>query len=622
MLTRRSARRPCPHPASEAEVSGAWSRKHGLEAGRDCKVSFRKRDRLNTALVEATYVVILAIVVAAALWTYVLPRSFHLELPIAYGEGDSLYDAHFVKRTLEARWYPWQTPRLGAPFEATEYDMPEAQWLHYAVFKLIGLFWSDWVVVGNVYALSPFFLIAFSAYGVLRWMRLEAVWAMLGGIVFAFQPYHFYRLVPLNHTFLAAYWNVPIAILLALRSWQSPVRLPSPAAGVGVAVAIVATAAGGVYYAFFACFLIVVAGTAAACVRRSWRAAIPAAVTVVAITLVAGIQLTPSVFYWLQNGHNPAALVRWPSQSEVYGLKPIQLLVPQPNHRSAAARYIATYYSEISPLVNENTAASLGGFASAGFLLLLAVAVRRFLAPRGEESISDRLAILTMAALSLATVGGLGAAVAWAALREIRAYNRLSIFIAFLSIAALLLAIQALSRQAVSALITRRVVAALSAVVIALLALWDQTTPFDQGRLLASFQSDREFAGRVETALPPGTAVYQLPYHPYPEGGRLHELRSYDLLRGYLHSRELRWSYGGMKGRPGDLWLHALSNKPLKVQLDEAVAAGFGAVYVDRRGYSDRGESIEAMLRTHVGQPLATDQAGNRAVYRLTSVQR
>ena len=74
-----------------------------------------------------------------------------------------------------------------------------------------------------------------------------------------------------------------------------------------------------------------------------------------------------------------------------------------------------------------------------------------------------------------------------------------------------------------------------------------------------------------------------------------------------------------MRGRPGDSWLESLSRQPIQEQLEVAAARGFGAVYVERRAYEDRGQSLEAELRNHLGPPLATDRAGNLAVYRLAA---
>ena len=47
--------------------------------------------------------------------------------------------------------------------------------------------------------------------------------------------------------------------------------------------------------------------------------------------------------------------------------------------------------------------------------------------------------------------------------------------------------------------------------------------------------------------------IFQMPYRPFPEAPALGAIADYDLFRGYLHSDDLRWSYGIVKGR-GEDW--------------------------------------------------------------------
>ena len=97
----------------------------------------------------------------------------------------------------------------------------------------------------------------------------------------------------------------------------------------------------------------------------------------------------------------------------------------------------------------------------------------------------------------------------------------------------------------------------------------------------------------------------------------MHMMKDYEHFRGYLHTGSLRWSYGGMKGRQGDLWLRALNDRPLAEQISLAAQSGFGAVYLDRRAYQDGAAAIEGVLHTALGEPIATSADGTRVVYRM-----
>jgi hypothetical protein len=83
----------------------------------------------------------------------------------------------------------------------------------------------------------------------------------------------------------------------------------------------------------------------------------------------------------------------------------------------------------------------------------------------------------------------------------------------------------------------------------------------------------------------------------------------YDHVRPYLHTDDLRWSYGAMKGRDEDLGDD--------VSIDEARDAGYAGIEVDRFGYADKGAAVEADVRRVTdGEPIVSPN-GRLAFYRL-----
>lgn len=65
-------------------------------------------------------------------------------------------------------------------------------------------------------------------------------------------------------------------------------------------------------------------------------------------------------------------------------------------------------------------------------------------------------------------------------------------------------------------------------------------------------------------------------------------MADYQLFTGYLHSKKLRWSYGGMKGRPGDDWQRKVAALPLRKKLEVLSIVGFKGIYIDRRAYKQK----------------------------------
>src|SRR5262249_48084861 len=153
----------------------------------------------------------------------------------------------------------------------------------------------------------------------------------------------------------------------------------------------------------------------------------------------------------------------------------------------------------------------------------------------------DSLSRLNVFAVLLATLGGFGLLVA-AALPQIRAYNRVSIYIGFFSLFALALFVDKFYR-----LLTprKRLWANLALGGLMVAGVLDQARstwaniPSDPERQ-AEFREDKAFVGEIEATLPAGAMIYQMPYTLFPEGD------SYEQARLYLHSQSLRWSFPTM----------------------------------------------------------------------------
>src|SRR5262249_40884547 len=107
-------------------------------------------------------------------------------------------------------------------------------------------------------------------------------------------------------------------------------------------------------------------------------------------------------------------------------------------------------------------------------------------------------------------------------------------------------------------------------------------------------------------------------YATFPERGAIHEMPDYDHLRGFLHARTLRWSYGNQRGRVGDLWQRTLAGKPPEEMVQTLACAGFSGLYLNRCGLTDRAARLEAELtRLLEAAPLVSDD-GTLSFYLLT----
>ncbi len=212
---------------------------------------------------------------------------------------------------------------------------------------------------------------------------------------------------------------------------------------------------------------------------------------------------------------------------------------------------------------------------SAGFLWLALVALASIVGVAGAASALKRKSLLSSAyrpaalgvalCFVLATIGGIASLIAYFVTHDIRGWNRISLFIAFFSLYAVALLLDTAQRKLGSTGAGRLGAAAMLAGVL-VFGVLDETSGFfvpKYAKNAAQWRSDGQFVAEIEARMPKGASIFQLPYVPFPEGyGATGTSVSppnpnfgttYELARGYIHSGDLRWSYGAMKGQAGRL---------------------------------------------------------------------
>jgi phosphoglycerol transferase len=554
------------------------------------------------------------------------PWNARLSVPFSYSNGG---DVHFhlmlFKTIRETGWY-LVNPNLGAPGVMDLHDFPYVETGMVLLGRVLAVFSKDPVVIANVFFALTFLLILWSALYALRALGVSDSIAVAASLLYAFAPYHIWR--GATHPHLSSYYSIPMAILVGL--WLSrgePVLVGRGARRLPGLVACVLIALGGPYYGAFGLYLLAVGGVIGWLRRPNFRRAIGALLPVGLIALLLAAQLVPFLLYWHRNGANPAASFRSTGAVRLLGLRLSHLLKPVTGHRLPWLRHpelerqrerVGNVLHLFDDTYNETViTAPLGVVASIGFVALVSVSLAwpiRIPLIRRAARLRD-LAGLNLAALLLAQSGGLGELIGLNLTTKLRAYNRMSIVIAFLSLAALaVLAQEWRSRRRGG----RGFPIVLGFVVV--LGLLDQVPPGalpDHARDAAMFESDREFVGRIEAALPPGSRVFQLPPNSFPEFGIHFEMPDYSLFRGYLHSARLRWSFGALRGRETERWqssLAPLATPPLVGRLREA---GFAGIYVNRRGHQGRGWALEQELTRELGPPVVVSRDGQLSFFAI-----
>jgi phosphoglycerol transferase len=518
--------------------------------------------------------------------------------------SDSLWYLAQAKSTVDNGWW-WWNPRIGAPHGLDEVSFPSNSTVDQALVWLASRFVPDAFAAINLTWMALVVLSGLTATWCSRALGASTAGAFAVGTLFALSPYALYRNI--DHFALVIYL-VPFACAAALwlaagephQTWGRTKRLI-------IWGGCVLLGLNYVYNAFFASFCILVGAVIGYFINRDRRVLASGALCLALIAGSTVVNLSPTFYSWYKNGQPLIVREKVPAEAEVYGLKIRHLLSPVFPHRFAPFnQWVEQEAAARFPNENENWTARLGVVAAAGFLGLLVVLLVPDARSRGVPLLQGA-SRLTMAALLLGTVGGFGVVFNLAVSSDIRAYNRISVFITFFSLLAVVVAIDRLFKSA------RARTAAIAAVVLVGLVDQGQAARRINERhagIAAEVADLRSLVGALEGALPSGAMVFQLPVRAYMSESDFGRMKQYDQFKPYLVSKDLRFSYPAFSNEQVR-WQQEMTRLDVPTLGSRLAAQRFAAVLVDRYGYEDQGAAVIANLRRTVGDDrviLSTDR--------------
>ncbi|MTD14108.1 hypothetical protein GIS00_09140 [Nakamurella sp. YIM 132087] len=561
-------------------------------------------------------------------------------IPYYYGL-DSVSSAGHFRTVLETGWYEFQ-PRLGWPYGQRYHDYPFSDDLQPFIIKMfgwIGFSADSWPLVFNIYYVLGYPLAGMAAVFFFRRCGMAVPLAVALSVLFSVSPYHFYRNE--THFFLGEYWLLPPAMWIVLRvlqgrpiwglrrfrtpprwdgraPWLTPVAGAVTGRGAVTTAILVLVVLSGAYYAVFTGFLLGAATVFALLRRRDMRRFGGAVVAGVLVVITTAAPMVPDFLHLAAFGNNPGALGRDPYGAELYALTLSELLLPATGHPISSWAELRDNFNTDFPYGDE--APALGTVAAIGFLLLLGVLALILIgrwnrapkdsAQRRRGVVLGQLAVLAWSGFLMATTGGLGSFIELAGTDSIRGWNRMSIFIMLFSLAAVGLLLQGLATRVRRR--TGRALVPLLATVVLVAGTADQSldSAIPQYEAAQSnWLAEQSFVDAIE-ALQPGGAIFQVPYMAWPESNALHWATTNDVLRLYLHSSTLRWSEGGIKGRPETEWSWFVSQEQPEDMVRDIAIVGFTGIVVDRYATPDNGAEIENGLEPLLGAPTLVSSNG------------
>lgn len=508
----------------------------------------------------------------------------------------------------------WKTvPRLGAPEGADWSDWPSIEefpaFLWGMLAKNFGLFagLNLSLLLGHVLAAVTFFLVA-------RAMDCTPPWAFVGGLAFGLAPFIFAQSP--HHITVAYAWHVPL-FLLVWKWVASAGGLQWGSRQFWQALAIAAvTGMQNVYYTNIFCQLTLL-GAAVLAWQTGSKLPLRSALAVIGVAAATFAVMNVDTWtYRAANGPTAGAFSREYEWLEIYGLKLVDLVVPPTTHHAAAFASFGQAHRAGAPLEDEGSYLGLVGIAA--LTLLIGTAITDVVKRRADSvPMATWQVFWIVACFSTGGLNAIAGAFGFTLFRTGCRYSIVILAIALLYAAQRLTAWQREAEQTTPAE-TFRIGLVTAVVGLCALILWDQVPRSPDTRKTAEIarqiEADRQFTAALEATLPTGAMVFQLPVMEFPESP-VAGVSSYDHFRPYLYSRDLRFSFGAMKGRGREQWQQDVQRQLFRGALvdrqagtidvvadnaKQAVATllekGFTAIYINRNGYPDRGNGLREAL--------------------------
>lgn len=549
-----------------------------------------------------------------------------LSYPLQYEGGDDMSILVDAKMLQQQTWI-YTTDRLGTPNGTTFTDF-SANLLNNVgkiVLKIFVMMTQDIALASNLTYLSVFLFAGLISYFVMRDMHISNWIAVLTSTAFGCAPYLVLRGV--CHIVLTECYFVPLSILLCIWVYERDDILcmnkqffKNPRNYLAVFFTLLIANNGIAYYPFFTCYLLIVTAISKVAKTKKWKYGAKAGILIVCICVFLVLSLLPGKIYSWQYGSNKSAVVRNFAETELYGLKIIQLFLPVDSHGSEFLENLLNNYNETTWFLNENSTAYIGLLGIVGFIILMLV-----LFMKKNSKTTERLGFLSEMNLMMVLLGtssGFGTIFSFLISDMLRAYTRISIFICYVCILAFALAADSFYRKYMQNKKQKHIayVFAGGITLFALFGIWEGFSPnvSDHEMIVEKYSSDRDFVAQIEGMVEEGAKIYQLPYHLYPEGGPDYNMMDYDLYAGFIHSDTLKWSYAAVKGRDGDEWNYNISQLPLTDMVAQLKQEDFSGIYIDRRAYEEEAyQELERSLADITGHTVIVSDNGNLSFFKF-----
>ena len=510
-------------------------------------------------------------------------------------------------------WAPIPTDRLGAPFGRYlgTYSMFLLMNFEIILMKIISIFFENPSDILQISYCMIFPITAIISFYVMRAINISKFMSIFGSLIFTFNTCILMRRT-IHYNYSTIYF-IPLTILLCIWLFQDDDFLvpnkkffKNKKNIIAIVFMMLIANNGGGYYQFFSCFLICITAISKLLKTKNIKSLIPFIISIFTTVLFFIINFVPIIIYKILNS-NISVLndeTRIWQEAEMYAFKISHLILN--------TKIFKEYYQNAF-LVNENIREYSGIIVAAGFLGLI---LYLFLNKTYKKQTVLLLSELNIFSVLLATMGGFGVLFNYFISPIIRAYNRISIYIAYISILAFCIFIDKYFKK-------KNFIFYIVFVIISVIVLYDQI-PNDityNENDMKKYALDKEFIESIEKSMPKNSSVYQFPnvglYGIFSD--KIHPSAYYRNLIGYIFSKDLKWSYGLEGTRKEMEWYQTVNKMNAVDLLNEISYAGFDGLYIDKYLYGDEDyiNQLENDLINILGKPSISAENGNLLFFSL-----
>jgi hypothetical protein len=531
------------------------------------------------------------IVVIAAVFTCFYWRCIVNRLPLSY-EGDAFQVLMGIKGNAMGENHPFTLRtfhQLNAPFVGSWCDYPFEKILSWGA-GLCSRYFG--MATGTTLAVLLLQILAgLCFYGCGKVLRYGGPILTACAILFGLAPYAF--LQNLQHLTLTAYWHLPLLVLtLIWFGWPERVNL-SGRRGL-IVVCLIAFIAGNLNPYYLGPFLILLSLLLlGVLVEKNWEKVRDYVAIVCSAIVGFLIQNADTLIYALQHGKNHEALSRDLWWMVKFGLYLPDLIFPRAHQNEFISKVSwSLYHSHVPPQLWGESQTVYIGIVSILALAVMILAGIAWISARKFERITPYF-WLTFGLLFFALAGGVNYLLGSFGFLLLRATDRASILI---SCMALYYLCEKFPKQ------IKGYQQALIALVLISVGIWDQLPRYPvweeavRQHSWQDYERDQVFFAALEQNLPKGSMVFELPVKDYPEMGSLNEMGDYEHFRPVLHTQNLRFSYGTIKGRGDTDWQKNVAAKNAAEMSRDLERYGFSSILINRKAYKDHGVELHQNL--------------------------